>query len=164
MKKIILEIPIPEFVEIQAPSTWKCEFGEFDNMRDIYTLESTINYFKNSRDAPYIINAYSDLRQLVIKGLLERHSGGETHLSSNYRLVEAISHFVFRFRDGVGYDIQDYEFKWEPACNGTKISIPGTNYIYDSVDKLVETAVSNYTRSGHFNSKMFKYKLIEKEA
>ena len=48
MKKIILEIPIPEFVEIQAPSTCKCEFGEFDNMRDIYALESTINYFKNS--------------------------------------------------------------------------------------------------------------------
>lgn len=161
MKKIILEIPIPEFVEIQAPSTWKCEFGEFDNMRDIYALESTINYFKNSRDAPYIINAYSDLRQLVIKGLLERHSGGETHLSSNHRLVEAISHFVFRFRDGVGYDIHDYEFKWEPACNGTKISIPDTNYLYDNIDHLVNTAVSNFIHKGPRQEMVYQYRIVD---
>ena len=158
MKKIILEIPIPDFVEIQAPVTWKTDFGEFDNLQDIYAIESTINYFKASRDAPYLINAYSDLRQMVIKSLLERHCNGKTHLSSNHRLVESISHFIFRFRDGVGYDIHDYEFKMEPACNGTKISVTGTNYVYDNVDHLVNTAVSNFIHNNRPDM-IYSYKI-----
>lgn len=164
MKTIIIEIDIPDFEEIQAPASWKTDVGVFDNMLDIYAIESTINYFKNNNDRDYLINAHHDIRKLLVKGLLERNAPYGSTLSDNHHLVEAISSLIFGFRNGTGYKIDDYTFTWAEYCKGTKISIPGTNYIYDSVDKLVETAVSNYTRSGHFNSKMFKYKLIEKEA
>lgn len=159
MKKIILEIAIPDFEEIQAPTTWKTEFGEFDNMLDIYAIESTINYFKTSRDASYLINAHSDIRQMVVKSLLERHCNNKTHLSSQHRLVEAISHLIFRFRTGVGYDINEYEFTWVVACEGKKIQPVGTKYVYNNIDDLVSNAVSNFTN--RFNQPMFEYKIID---
>lgn len=162
MKKIILEIPIPEFEEIERPTTWACEFGVFDDINDIYAIKSTISYFKTSRDAPYLINAYQDLRQLVVKGLLERHAHRDSKLSSNHMLVEAISHRIFSFRDGTGRDINDYNFDWKERCTGKKIGVIGTTYEYDNIDELVSTTVSSYTN--RFNGRlMYDYKLVDVE-
>lgn len=153
MKKIVIEIPYPETELIESPSTWITEFGEFDNMDDVNSLDRIMEYITKSKDSYLIINAHINLRTIIVTGLLQKFSGN-VNLINDYHLISKICSVAHHYRDGVGYDPKDYVFEVTPGCKGTKLK---THYgaIFDTEYELAKNLAS------YFVSRTFTYKLVE---
>ncbi len=119
MKKLVIEIPYYDLEPVESPVTWVTEFGEFDNMNDVNSLERVMEYITKSKDSYLIINAHINLRTVIVTGLLQKFSNN-ANLINDYNLVNKICAVSHHYRDGVGYDPKDYVFEVTPGCTGIK--------------------------------------------
>lgn len=156
-KKLVLEIPFPETIEVQAPTSWSIKYiGTYDDIYKIHLIEHIIKWFQNpNNEGQFIIDDSMNLIEIVVDGLVMRYNS--KYITDH--LKREVCSFLFGYRSTSGLDLNQYKFKYEVACNGTKLGIADCKYQYDDEADLVKTLVSNFTST--FNRPMFEYKIID---
>lgn len=158
-KKLILEIPFPETMEVQAPVTWSIKYiGVYDDIYKIYLIEHIIKWFQNPKnEGQFIIDSGMRMIEIVLDGLI--NSFNKKYLDDHFMKRE-LTHFLFGHRYSSGLDLNEYKFKYDVDCNGVKLGVVGDKYQYADEADLVNTLVSNFTST--FNKPMFEYTIIDK--
>lgn len=157
-KKLILEIPYPETIIVDAPVLWKVPYvGSYNDIYKVYLIEHIIKWFQNSKNlGQTIIDDGMTSIEIVVDGLINRFD--KKHLDDHYMKRE-ISHFLFQYRYYSGLSLADYKFNYEVECNGKKLGIVDKPYKYDDELDLVKVLIHNYTSSSLSSCTPFKYKI-----
>lgn len=150
MKKIILEIPIPEYTWVDAPTLYTTCLGEVSEEAHVEQIRSLIGYLKRHEDRHAIINMEYKMRDALCRELVRTHLRFvPDNLLHHY--ASQLSGFLSRFQPQVGYDFDKFEFESQILCNGKKIQFKTFSMLFDNEDQAIRHIAKIFTSSSNFH-------------
>lgn len=148
--KIRLEIDVPEFEWVEAPTLYRTPLGEFSDIQHVKQIQYLIEYLQRIDEIKWIINSnHQHVRHPFCRELVRDRL---RFIPENqiYHFGEKLSHFLMGFRDGVGYEFGKYKFKYHVLSNGKKIQFKTFSMMFDTEEEALRHIAKIYTSRDNF--------------
>lgn len=150
MRKIILEIPIPEYNWIDTPTLYGTPIGEFGSIDQVESIKALIEYIQRLPDRHMIIEAdhqhvrHPWCRELIrdrLKFIAEQNI---------WHYGERLSYFLMDFQERTGLIFDEYKFKYTTLSNGKKIQFKTFSRLFDTEQEALRHVAKIYTSKSDF--------------
>ena len=156
--KVKFEVEIPDYEIVDVPVYYETNIMKVGDKLDVVKVERLI-------EKTLIIAKRDDLQNCdfdsVIYPVCLKIVGDDlghliTELESVVEVAKNLAHLVMQFRNGTGWNYDDYKFKASPSSNGKKYKPKKFQMVFDTL----EAYIAFYTES-KISNKDFKYEVCE---
>lgn len=150
IKKIVLEIDVPEYNWVDVPTQYRTPIGEFESIEQVLLIKDLIEYLQRLEDRFAIIQMDYRIRNALCREIVRerlRFIADE----NIYWYGEKLGHFLAEFderRTGLNFD--DYKFKHEVLSNGKKIQFKTFTRLFKTEDDAMKHIADLYLHNGKF--------------
>ena len=152
--KVKFEVEIPDYEIVDVPVYYETNIMKVGNKLDLVTVERVIEKTLKIAKRDNLQNCDFDSVIypvcLKIVGDYLRHL--ITELESVVEVAKNLAHLIMQFRNGTGWNYDDYKFKANPSSNGKKYKPKKFQMVFDTL----EAYIAFYTES-KISNKDFKY-------
>lgn len=149
--KIKLEIDVPEFNWIEAPTAYWTPIVEVKEKLHVELIKDLIEYLQRLPDIKWIINAnHQHVRHPFCRELVRDRL---RFIPENqiWWAGEKLSHFLMGFSKGSGLNFTDYTFKHKVLSNGKKIQFKTFSMLFDTEEEALRHIAKIYTSRDGFD-------------
>ena len=156
--KVKFEVEIPDYEIVDVPVYYETNIMKVANKLELVTVERVIEKTLRiaKRDDLQNCNFDSVIYPVCLKivgddlGHLITESGSVVEVAKN------LARLIIQFRNGTGWNYEDYKFKADPSSNGKKYKPKKYQMVFDTL----EDYIAFYTES-KISNKDFKYEVCE---
>lgn len=156
--KVKFEVEIPDYEVVDVPVYYETNIMKVGDKLDVVKVERVIEKTLRiaKRDDLQNCNFDSVIYPVCLKivgddlGYLIIQSESVAEVAKN------LAHLVMQFRNGTGWNYDDYKFKANPSSNGKKYKPKKFQMVFDTL----EAYIAFYTES-KISNKDFKYEVGE---
>ena len=152
--KVKFEVEIPDYEIVDVPVYYETNIMKVGNKLDLVTVERVIEKTLKIAKRDNLQNCDFDS---VIYPVCLKIVGDDlwhliTELESVVGVAKNLAHLIMQFRNGTGWNYDDYKFKANPSSNGKKYKPKKFQMVFDTL----EAYIAFYTES-KISNKDFKY-------
>lgn len=156
MKKLLLEIPVPEYEWVNVPTLYRTCIGEFEDINHVNQIQYLIEYLQRHEDHLMIIEMEYQMREALCRELV-RDRLRFVDQNNIYYVAQKLSHFLAGFRKGMGYKFDQYEFKPHILSNGKKIQFKTFSMLFNNEEEAHRHIAKIFTSQTNF-----PYSIVDK--
>ena len=148
--KIKLEIDVPEFSWIDAPTAYWTPIIEVKEKLHVELIKDLIEYLQRLPDGHWIIEAdHQHVRHPFCRELVRDRL---RFIPENqiWWVGEKLSYFLMGFREGTGQDFDNYTFRHRVLSNGKKIQFKTFSMMFDTEEEALQHVAKIYTSRDGF--------------
>lgn len=150
MKKIVLEIPIPEYEWIDTPTLYRTPLGDFGSIEEVETIRYLIEYLQRLPDRNMIIEAdHQHVRHPFCRELV-RDRLRFIPEQNIWHYGEKLSFFLMGFQERTGLSFDEYKFQHTTLSNGKKIQFKTFSRLFDTEQEALRHIARIYTSKDNF--------------
>lgn len=156
--KVKFEVEIPDYEVVDVPVYYETNIMKVGDKLDVVKVERVIEKTLRiaKRDDLQNCNFDSVIYPVCLK-IVNDDLGYLITQSENVSVVaKNLAHLVMQFRNGTGWNYDDYKFKASPSSNGKKYKPKKFQMVFDTL----EAYIAFYTES-KISNKDFKYEVCE---
>ena len=155
MKKIKLEIEVPEYDWVDTPTNYRTPIGDFDDIFKVNQINALISYLQRLEDIEFIINSnHQHVKHPFCRELVRDRLQFIPENAIHY-YGEQLSYFLQKFEKRTGYKFCEYEFNYQVLSNGKKIQFKTFSMMFDNEDQALR-----HIAAIHISKKDFEYDII----
>ena len=152
--KVKFEVEIPDYEIVDVPVYYETNIMKVGDKLDLVTVERVIEKTLKIAKRDNLQNCDFDS---VIYPVCLKIVGDDlwhliTELESVVEVAKNLAHLIMQFRNGTGWNYDDYKFKANPSSNGKKYKPKKFQMVFDTL----EAYIAFYTES-KISNKDFKY-------
>ena len=156
--KVKFEVEIPDYEIVDVPIYYETNIMQVGDKLDVVKVERVIEKTLRIAKRDDLQNCSFDS---VIYPVCLKIVGDDlgyliTELESVVEVAKNLAHLVMQFRNGTGWNYEDYKFKVTQSSDGKKYKSKKFQKVFDTL----EDYIAFYTESKIFN-KDFKYEVCE---
>ena len=156
--KVKFEVEIPDYEIVDVPVYYETNIMKVGDKLDLVTVERVIEKTLKIAKRDNLQNCDFDS---VIYPVCLKIVGDDlgyliTELESVVEVAKNLAHLIMQFRNGTGWNYDDYKFKANPSSNGKKYKPKKFQMVFDTL----EAYIAFYTESKIAN-KEFDYEVCE---
>ncbi|MCE6007591.1 hypothetical protein [Acinetobacter soli] len=148
--KISLEIDIPEYSWVDAPTLYKTPIGDFGDIQEVKEIGRLIEYIQNLGDRHEIIDMDYRVREALCRSWIRERLRFINTEQTIYYFATNLSHFLDGFNKYSGLDFDAYEYKYEVLSNGKKIQFKTFSMMFDTEEEALRHIAKIYTSKKDF--------------
>ena len=151
MKKIKLEIEVPEYDWVDTPTIYRTPIGEFSDIMEVKQIQHLIEYLQRIDEIEWIINAdHQHVRHPFCRELVRDRL---RFIPENliWRVGEKLSYFLMDFTKMSGYEFGKYKFSYQVLSNGKKIQFKTFSMMFDTEDDALRHIAKIHTSRDNFD-------------
>ena len=156
--KVKFEVEIPDYEIVDVPIYFETNIMKVANKLDLVTVERVIEKTLKIAKRDDLQNC--DFNSVIYPVCLKIVGDDLEHLitesESVVEVAKNLAHLIMRFRNGTGWNYDDYKFKANPSSNGKKYKPKKFQMVFDTL----EDYVAFYTES-KISNKDFEYEVLE---
>ena len=156
--KVKFEVEIPDYEIVDVPIYYETNIMKVANKLDLVTVERVIEKTLKIAKRDDLQNC--DFNSVIYPVCLKIVGDDLEHLitesESVVEVAKNLAHLIMRFRNGIGWNYDDYKFKANPSSNGKKYKPKKFQMVFDTL----EDYVAFYTES-KISNKDFEYEVLE---
>ncbi len=154
--KVKFEIEIPDYEIVDVPVYYETNIMKVANKLDLAIVERVIEKTLRiaKRDDLQNCDFDSVIYPVCLKIVGDDLGHLITELESVVEVAKNLAHLVMQFRNGTGWNYDDYKFKANPSSNGKKYKPKKFQMVFDTL----EAYIAFYTES-KISNKDFKYEV-----
>ena len=156
--KVKFEVEIPDYEIVDVPVYYETNIMKVANKLDLVRVERVIEKTLGIAKRDDLQNCNFD--SVIYPVCLKIVGDDLGHLiTESERVVEVaknLAHLIMKFRNGTGWNYDDYKFKANPSSNGKKYKPKKFQMVFDTL----EAYIAFYTES-KISNKDFKYEVYE---
>lgn len=148
--KVNIEVEVPEFEWVDAPTLFHTPIGEVGSMDHVDQVKYLIQYLQNLDDIEFIINSnHQHVRHPFCRELVrDRLRFVPDNLI--WHVGESLSHFLMDFREMSGNVFRKYEFKYRTLSNGKKVAFKKFTMMFNTEEEAIRHVIKNHVGRGNF--------------
>lgn len=148
--KIRLEIDVPEFEWVEAPTLYRTPLGEFSDIQHVKQIQYLIEYLQRIDEIEWIINSnHQHVRHPFCRELV-RDRLRFIPESQIYYYGEKLSHFLMGFREMSGREFSEYKFDHQVLSSGKKIQFKTFSMMFDTEEEALRHIAKIHTSRDNF--------------
>ena len=152
--KVKFEVEIPDYEIVDVPVYYETNIMKVGDKLDVVKVERVIEKALRIAKRDNLQNCDFDS---VIYPVCLKIVGDDlwhliTELESVVEVAKNLAHLIMQFRNGTGWNYDDYKFKANPSSNGKKYKPKKFQMVFDTL----EAYIAFYTES-KISNKDFKY-------
>ena len=156
--KVKFEVEIPDYEIVDVPVYYETNIMKVGDKLDVVKVERVIE--KTLRIAKRDDLQNCDFDSVIYPVCLKIVGDDLGHLitesESVVEVAKNLAHLVMQFRNGTGWNYDDYKFKANPSSNGKKYKPKKFQMVFDTL----EDYIAFYTES-KISNKYFEYEVGE---
>ena len=154
--KVKFEVEIPDYEIVDVPIYYETNIMKVANKLDLVTVERVIEKTLKiaKRDDLQNCNFDSVIYPVCLKIVGDDLEHLITESESVVEVAKNLAHLIMQFRNGTGWDYDDYKFKANPSSNGKKYKPKKFQIVFDTL----EAYIAFYTES-KISNKDFDYEV-----
>ena len=154
--KVKFEVEIPDYEIVDVPIYYETNIMKVANKLDLVTVERVIEKTLKiaKRDDLQNCNFDSVIYPVCLKIVGDDLEHLITESESVVEVAKNLAHLIMQFRNGTGWDYDDYKFKANPSSNGKKYKPKKFQMVFDTL----EAYIAFYTES-KISNKDFDYEV-----
>ncbi|EHU1603674.1 hypothetical protein A1Z38_RS14880 [Acinetobacter baumannii] len=148
--KISLEIDVPEYNWVDAPTLYRTPIGEFSDIQEVKEIGRLIEYLQRLDEIKWIINSnHQHVRHPFCRELIRDRL---RFIPENqiYWLGEKLSYFLQHFEKRTGRKFEEYEYTYQVLSNGKKIQFKTFSMMFDTEEEALRHIAKIYTSRSDF--------------
>ena len=152
--KVKFEVEIPDYEIVDVPVYYETNIMKVGDKLDVVKVERVIEKTLRiaKRDDLQNCDFDSVIYPVCLKIVGDDLGHLITELESVVEVAKNLAHLVMQFRNGTGWNYDDYKFKANPSSNGKKYKPKKFQMVFDTL----EAYIAFYTES-KISNKDFKY-------
>ena len=152
--KVKFEVEIPDYEIVDVPVYYETNIMKVGDKLDLVTVERVIEKTLKiaKRDNLQNCDFNSVIYPVCLKIVGDYLGHLITELESVVEVAKNLAHLIMQFRNGTGWNYDDYKFKANPSSNGKKYKPKKFQMVFDTL----EAYIAFYTES-KISNKDFKY-------
>ena len=152
--KVKFEVEIPDYEIVDVPVYYETNIMKVGNKLDLVTVERVIEKTLKiaKRDNLQNCDFNSVIYPVCLKIVGDYLGHLITELESVVEVAKNLAHLIMQFRNGTGWNYDDYKFKANPSSNGKKYKPKKFQMVFDTL----EAYIAFYAES-KISNKDFKY-------
>ena len=152
--KVKFEVEIPDYEIVDVPVYYETNIMKVSNKLNLVTVERVIEKTLKiaKRDNLQNCDFNSVIYPVCLKIVGDYLGHLITELESVVEVAKNLAHLIMQFRNGTGWNYDDYKFKANPSSNGKKYKPKKFQMVFDTL----EAYIAFYTES-KISNKDFKY-------
>lgn len=156
--KVKFEVEIPDYEVVDVPVYYETNIMKVGDKLDVVKVERVIEKTLRiaKRDDLQNCDFDSVIYPVCLKIVGDDLGHLITELESVVEVAKNLAHLVMQFRNGTGWNYDDYKFKASPSSNGKKYKPKKFQMVFDTL----EAYIAFYTES-KISNKDFKYEVCE---
>ena len=156
--KVKFEVEIPDYEIVDVPIYYETNIMKVSNKLDLVAVERVIEKTLRiaKRDDLQNCNFDSVIYPVCLKIVGDDLEHLITQSESVDEVADNLAHLIMQFRNGTGWNYDDYKFKANPSSNGKKYKPKKFQMVFDTL----EDYVAFYTES-KISNKDFDYEVCE---
>lgn len=152
--KILLEIDVPKFDWVDAPTLYRTPIGEFSDLYEVNQIKDLIEYLQRLDEIEWIINSnHQRVRHPFCREMV-RDKLRFVPESLIWHVGEKLSHFLMGFNEMSGLDFTEYKYKHHVLSNGKKVQFSSFSMMFDTEDEALRHIAKIYMSKPEFNFKV----------
>lgn len=157
MKKIVLEIPIPEYKWVEVGSEYWTPLGTVYDLDHVHQTRDAIEYLQRlGDDAEWLINASGrHIREPLCREIVRSRMRFVDLSLVNY-YAEKLSHFLYDYRKVSGLKFADYKFEYRVEKFGKHIQFKTFSMTFPT-----EALAAQHIAKLYVGGKDFGYGVLE---
>ena len=154
--KVKFEVEIPDYEVVDVPIYYETNIMKVSNKLDVVKVERVIEKTLRiaKRDGLQNCNFDSVIYPVCLKIVVDDLGHLITELESVAEVAKNLARLVMQFRNGTGWNYDDYKFEAYPTSNGKKYKPKKFQMVFDTL----EAYIAFYTES-KISNKDFKYEV-----
>ena len=154
--KVKFEVEIPDYEIVDVPVYYETNIMKVGDKLDVVKVERVIEKTLRiaKRDDLQNCDFDSVIYPVCLKIVGDDLGHLITELESVVEVAKNLAHLVTQFRNGTGWNYDDYKFKANPSSNGKKYKPKKFQMVFDTL----EAYITFYTES-KISNKDFKYEV-----
>ena len=154
--KVKFEAEIPDYEIVDVPVYYETNIMKVGDKLDVVKVERVIEKTLRiaKRDDLQNCDFDSVIYPVCLKIVGDDLGHLITELESVVEVAKNLAHLVMQFRNGTGWNYDDYKFKANPSSNGKKYKPKKFQMVFDTL----EAYIAFYTES-KISNKDFKYEV-----
>ena len=154
--KVKFEVEIPDYEIVDVPVYYETNIMKVGDKLDVVKVERVIEKTLRiaKRDDLQNCDFDSVIYPVCLKIVGDDLGHLITELESVVEVAKNLAHLVTQFRNGTGWNYDDYKFKANPSSNGKKYKPKKFQTVFDTL----EAYITFYTES-KISNKDFKYEV-----
>ena len=154
--KVKFEVEIPDYEIVDVPVYYETNIMKVGDKLDVVKVERVIEKTLRiaKRDDLQNCNFDSVIYPVCLKIVGDDLGHLITESESVVEVTKNLAHLVMQFRNGTGWNYDDYKFKANPSSNGKKYKPKKSQMVFDTL----EAYIAFYTES-KISNKDFKYEV-----
>ena len=147
--KVKFEVEIPDYEIVDVPIYYETNIMKVANKLDLVTVERVIEKTLKiaKRDDLQNCNFDSVIYPVCLKIVGDDLEHLITESESVVEVAKNLAHLIMQFRNGTGWDYDDYKFKANPSSNGKKYKPKKFQIVFDTLEAYIafytESKISN---------------------
>lgn len=156
--KVKFEVEIPDYEVVDVPVYYETNIMKVGDKLDVVKVERVIEKTLRiaKRDDLQNCDFDSVIYPVCLKIVGDDLGHLITELESVVEVAKNLAHLVMQFRNGTGWNYDDYKFKASPSSNGKKYKPKKFQMVFDTL----EAYIAFYTKS-KISNKDFDYEVCE---
>ena len=156
--KVKFEVEIPDYEIVDVPVYYETNIMKVGDILDVVKVERVIEKTLRiaKRDDLQNCNFDSVIYPVCLKIVGDDLGHLITESESAVEVANNLARLIVQFRNGTGWDYEDYKFKANPSSNGKKYKPKKFQMVFDTL----EAYIAFYTKS-KISNKDFKYEVCE---
>ena len=154
--KVKFEVEIPDYEIVDVPVYYETNIMKVGDKLDVVKVERVIEKTLRiaKRDDLQNCDFDSVIYPVCLKIVGDDLGYLITELESVVDVAKNLAHLIMQFRNGTGWNYDDYKFKASPSSNGKKYKPKKFQMVFDTL----EAYIAFYTES-KISNKDFKYEV-----
>ena len=156
--KVKFEVEIPDYEVVDVPVYYETNIMKVGDKLDVVKVERVIE--KTLRIAKRDDLQNCDFDSVIYPVCLKIVGDGLGHLITELESVvdvaKNLAHLIMQFRNGTGWNYDDYKFKASPSSNGKKYKPKKFQMVFDTLEDYIVF----YTES-KISNRYFEYEVCE---
>lgn len=151
MKKIKIEIDVPECEWVDTPTLYRTPIGEFGDMQEVREIGRLIEYLQRLDDIEFIINSnHQHVRHPFCRELVRDRL---RFIPENliWHVGELLSYFLMEFGKMSGLKFSKYKFEPQVLSNGKKIQFKTFSMMFDTEEQALRHIAKIHTSKKDFD-------------
>lgn len=150
MKKLLLEIPVPEYQWVDVPTNYRTCIGDYEDINHVNQIGDLIGYLQRHEDRFAIIEMEYQMRETVCRELVRDRLRFVKENHEIYHTAQKLSHFLAGFKEGIGYKFNDYKFIPHVLSNGKKIQFGTFTILFNTEEEALRHIAKIFTSHTDF--------------
>ena len=156
--KLKFEVEIPDYEVVDVPVYYETNIMKVSNKLDLEIVEHVIEKALRIAKRDNLHNC--DFDSVIYPVCLKMVNDDLCHLvhrsESDTEVANRLAHLIMQFRNGTGWNYEDYKFKATPSSNGKKYKPKKFQMVFDTLEDYIKF----YTES-KISNKDFDYEVCE---